>query len=96
LAYARYCAGAIVVLWVAQLLLMGYFFSTAAWQTYWFCRDVYQPGLALFGVLGRPVLPREWFNPLDRTAILTRFAFAALFYSVVFVLGAAAAYRMRR
>lgn len=87
-AHARRCTLAIGLIWLVQLVALGYFFTTAAWTTYWFCREVYGPGVALFRLLARPLLPARLFSPLDPVAIFLAFASAALIYATLMVLAA--------
>mgnify|MGYP001049305126 CR=1 FL=1 len=77
----------ILIVWVVQVALLIYFLLTQTWSTYWFCRDLYKPGLALFSLIGRGFLPGECFNLLSRTGVLISFTAAALIYATVGVAG---------
>lgn len=83
----------ILGLWVGQLACMCWFFMDSAWDTYWFCRYVYGPGVRLFGHVGRGILPGYFFNPFSPRGVMISFAFAALTYAAVTVL---AGYWLRR
>lgn len=77
----------ILILWVLQVGVLLYFLMTQTWSTYWFCRDLYKPGLSLFSMAGRGFLPGEWFNLFSRTGVLISFTAAALIYAAFAVLG---------
>ena len=77
----------ILILWILQVGVLIYFLVTQTWSTYWFCRDLYKPGLALFAMAGRGFLPGEWFNLFSKTGVLVSFMAAALIYSALAVVG---------
>src|SRR5690606_39570031 len=86
----------ILIVWVVQVALLIYFLLTQTWSTYWFCRDLYKPGLALFSLMGRGILPGECFNLLSRTGVLISFTAAALIYAAAGVTGFYAARQLAR
>ena len=80
-AFCRAAATSALVAWVTQLAVLGCCLHRSPWKSYWLFRDLYRPGLDLYAALGRGRLPDSFFNPLDRTGVLTGLAFAALVYA---------------
>lgn len=74
-----------IVIWVAQLAFLGYFFADLTWQNYWWCRSLYRPGLRLFSALMGGILPGYYFNPFSRTGVIAGFLFASLLYTAILV-----------
>jgi hypothetical protein len=77
-----------IVIWVAQLAFLGYFFADLTWQNYWWCRWLYRPGLRAFSALMGGILPGYYFNPFSRTGVIAGFLFASLLYTAIAVGGA--------
>ncbi len=77
----------IFICWVLQMGALLYFLQTQTWSTYWFCRDLYKPGLALFSLVGSGFLPSECFNLFSKTGVLISFTAAALIYAALGVMG---------
>lgn len=74
-----------LVAWAIQLGALGYFFANLTWDRYWSLRWLYRPGLRLFEMLFGGLLPGHFFSPIDRTGVLSGFAFASLLYACLAV-----------
>ena len=83
-------------LWMAQLVLIGWFFWNLTWSNYWFFRGFYRPGIRLIGHMGETVLAGSVFNPFDRTGVLICFMLATLVYAVVVVMAVTVMLRIVR
>jgi hypothetical protein len=83
-----------LVVWVAQLAFLGYFFADLTWENYWWCRWLYRPGLRAFSATMGGVLPGYFFSPFSRTGVVTGFLFASLLYTAIVATTATAVRRV--
>lgn len=83
-------------IWVAQLVMLGWFFWNLTWSDYWFFRGFYRPAIRLIGHVGETILAGWIFNPFDRTGVLVCFAMATLVYAMVVVLAVVIMLRIAR
>ena len=86
----------LLIVWAAQLAVLFYVLVTQTWSTYWFCRDLYRPGYSLFAAIGRGILPDSFFNLFSTTGVLASFAFAALLYAAIAIVGVGMARQIAR